>query len=542
MLATKKTSQPFLTNASTYWVTLVRLGLIVLSCFVSSMSSMKWFYNPSFLSVLIRPHESLPHFEEAHAIWALASIKSSKNFSSFYPANNSIRIPPLVLAMFSPLVETESNFGLWFSILLLLIDVLISYLIEQIGIRLLGLPSSSKSLDDNNISSQRKQPSKEEDLQRKLPESVRPQYAHIFPIYIFGDNASDSTSSCSKGSSKNKESNAIRGQEPSIPLRSLPLLSAQIYYWSPFTALPTSLFYCWQNIAPLFLVASVYESICSSSSGGSLSMASFYLAVATYLEPHHVAYVIPIILLSSSFNDYNRLPSSSTTVPSKRDLKTKKPALFIIFFAVWSLLLQGISYSLVGPENYWRVLGTIYGNTWLTTSPNLSLQWYFRMQIFSRFRDYFGAIYAGIPFVLVGPLCLRFFRYPELLLAFFVMIWTIFRPVQVLYDANFAFCFFLFCPQSLARMGYAAFIALCCLLVPVILNIVDHWMWLDANNGNANYMFFQCLAYNVFLGIILGQFTSASMQRDKALRLIQESEMECDRKLLKGEVGKRLAT
>jgi hypothetical protein len=49
-------------------------------------------------------------------------------------------------------------------------------------------------------------------------------------------------------------------------------------------------------------------------------------------------------------------------------------------------------------------------------------------------------------------------------------------------------------------------------------------MWLNANNGNANYMFFQCLAYNVFLGIILGQFSSASLQRDKALRITSKEE------------------
>jgi hypothetical protein len=57
------------------------------------------------------------------------------------------------------------------------------------------------------------------------------------------------------------------------------------------------------------------------------------------------------------------------------------------------------------------------------------------------------------------------------------------------------------------------------MMVPVLLNVVDHGMWLEANNGNANYMFFQCLAYNVFWGIVLGQFVSASMQRDKALRI-----------------------
>lgn len=381
----------FLTSASTCWVTLVRLGLILLPCFVSSKSFMEWFYNPSFLSVLIRPHQSLPHLEEAHAIWALASNKSSKNgFSSFYAANNSVRIPPLILAVFSPLMETTgSNSGLWFSLVLLLIDVLIAYLIEQIGIRLLGLLN-----DDDNTSLQSKQPSQEEDLQRKLPESGQPQHAHIFPIY------------------KTKE-----GQKPSIPLRSLPLLSAQIYYWSPFTVLPTSLYHCWQNIPSLFLVASVYESVRSSSSGGSLSMASLYLAVATYLEPYHIVYVVPIILLSS-FNHHNIFPSSSTQVSSTWDLKMAKPVMFIIIsFALWSLLLQGTTYNLVGSESYWRVVGALYGDTWLTTSPNLSLQWYFRMQVFSRFRDYFGAFFAGIPFVLIGPLYLRFFRYPGVLVS-----------------------------------------------------------------------------------------------------------------------------
>jgi phosphatidylinositol glycan class U len=101
----------------------------------------------------------------------------------------------------------------------------------------------------------------------------------------------------------------------------------------------------------------------------------------------------------------------------------------------------------------------------------------------------------------------------------FSMIWTIFRPVETLFDMNLSLCFFLFSPRSLARMQTMAFLSLCSLWVPVILNVVDHWMWLEPNTGNPNYMFFQCLAYNVFLGIILVQFCTASLQRDKALRL-----------------------
>lgn len=406
----------FLTSPSTYWVTLVRLGLILIPSVFSSSNTTSslegWLYDGSVLSVLIRPHESLPQLEEAHAVWSLAALKTTtttKNFSTFYVANHSVRIPPLVLAFFSRWTESGSNFSrICFSLFLLLMDILISYLIEQIGMRLLGLvssPSRPTNGGDNTTTKDSQQPpprlqaliTEEEDLQRKLPECIRPKYAHIFPIYTSGD-------AC---------------QESAIPLRGLPLISAKLYYWSPFTAIPSSLLCCWQNIPSLFLLASVHESICSPLPGGSVSLISFYLAVATYLEPHHIAYLIPILLLRHFQSQDRNSLSSTATVPSKWDWKTAKPAVVVIlFFALWLFLLHGISCSLVGGlENYWSVLGTMYGSTWLTASPNLSLQWYFRMQIFSRFRDYFGAVYAGIPFVLVGPLCLRFYRYPGLLVS-----------------------------------------------------------------------------------------------------------------------------
>jgi len=506
---------------STYYVTLIRLSLILLPSLISSTTSIiysratgGWLYNPSFLTILIRPHKSLAYLEEAHAVQILSK---SDYFSSFYLTNDSVRIPPLVLVLLSPLMET-SNPGLWLSMLLLLVDFFISYMLEKIGIQLLLRKSRTPS--DDSIGSQPR-PIGEDDLQRKLPDIIRPQNEHIFPIY-----RSDSDSASTFDGSSKEESNT-RKPEPLINMRSIPLLSAQLYYWSPFTFLPTGLFYCWQNIASFFLVASVYESSCYSSSG-SLSMASFYLAAATYIEPHHLVYLVPIILMLN-VNDFSKTSSISTSA-SKSNTRIIKSAIYVlILFAVWSLCLQGISYSLVGSKNYWKVLQAVYGNTWLTSGPNLSLQWYFRMQIFSRFRAYFGTMFALFPCVLVGPICLRFIRYPGVQLAALSMLWTIYRPEQVLYDANLAFCFFLFSPQSLARMGFPAFIAMCCLIVPVLLYIVDRWMWLDCNNGNANYMFFQCLAYNTFLAIILGQFISASMQRDKALRLTYEKEVRRDR-------------
>ena len=45
-------------------------------------------------------------------------------------------------------------------------------------------------------------------------------------------------------------------------------------------------------------------------------------------------------------------------------------------------------------------------------------------------------------------------------------------------------------------------------------------MWLLCNTtGNPNYIFFQCLAYNIFVAIIFGQLTTSSLQHSKAYKL-----------------------
>jgi GPI-anchor transamidase subunit U len=76
-------------------------------------------------------------------------------------------------------------------------------------------------------------------------------------------------------------------------------------------------------------------------------------------------------------------------------------------------------------------------------------------------------------------------------------------------------------PQSMARMNIIplGLITSCALIVPVLLYMVLYGMWLETGNGEANFLYFQCYAYNVFIAILFIQFTGASVERDKALRL-----------------------
>lgn len=43
-----------------------------------------------------------------------------------------------------------------------------------------------------------------------------------------------------------------------------------------------------------------------------------------------------------------------------------------------------------------------------------------------------------------------------------------------------------------------------------------------SGNGNANYIYFQCLAYGMFVLIITMDFVSATVKRDKVRRMIEK--------------------
>lgn len=81
-------------------------------------------------------------------------------------------------------------------------------------------------------------------------------------------------------------------------------------------------------------------------------------------------------------------------------------------------------------------------------------------------------------------------------------------------------------PRSLARMNTISFIALCSIAVPVLLYVLDYGLWLETGSGNANYIYFQCLAYNAFVAIIFLDFCGATLQRNKALKLTERIERE----------------
>ncbi len=120
--------------------------------------------------------------------------------------------------------------------------------------------------------------------------------------------------------------------------------------------------------------------------------------------------------------------------------------------------------------------------------------------------------------------------------ASFQLLWAIYRPTNTVQTLTLALHFVLLNPRSIVRMRNPSLVSLFALPVPILLFVTFHRMWLVTGNGNPNYIYFQCVAYCVFVSIITIDFIGATVKRDKVRRLVEKGDTvkyitEADKKM-----------
>jgi phosphatidylinositol glycan class U len=108
----------------------------------------------------------------------------------------------------------------------------------------------------------------------------------------------------------------------------------------------------------------------------------------------------------------------------------------------------------------------------------------------------------------------------------FLLLKAIFHPLPTVVDVSLVVGIISIARRTVARMKIYSLIFFVAIPVPIGLYIVDYDLWLKSGSGNANYMFFQCLAYNLFVGVILLDFMASTLNRDKALVLTEKQNRE----------------
>jgi len=293
----------------------------------------------------------------------------------------------------------------------------------------------------------------------------------------------------------------------------LPSLCAIIYSFNPATILASaSGTPSIQGIVTLLLVSTMVQSV-----KGNAPLAALYLGVLCQVDIYNIVFLIPCALLWKHHYEFK-----------SDELKSKRPSsfFFLFCFLFWFICVNLATIIVLGWS--WETLMETYDvtNNFTNLVPNLGMDWYLFINTFTRYREYFIVMCSGFIFIFCIPLLIRFYYYPMEMIIMFQLLRSIFNPRPTLQDVSFAFGLMPIARRTLARMGTAPIFCLLAIPVPVVLYVVDHGLWLESGSGNANFMFFQCLAYNLFLGVIVLDFMSSTLRRDKALQLTEKEEIK----------------
>jgi phosphatidylinositol glycan class U len=133
-------------------------------------------------------------------------------------------------------------------------------------------------------------------------------------------------------------------------------------------------------------------------------LSMFGLAVAVYLTVYPVVLVVPIIVLFHQVRD--KLAKKNIGVSVSVIIQV------LFWFIAWQALLQYMSYSLMGHSWDFVQQAYIYPLTVTDLTPNWGNFWYFFIEVFDHFRQFFLLMFNVHLLSYVVPLCIRF-RYVQ---------------------------------------------------------------------------------------------------------------------------------
>lgn len=156
------------------------------------------------------------------------------------------------------------------------------------------------------------------------------------------------------------------------------------------------------------------------------------LALASYLSLYPVLLLPPLILLC-----FDRRLTHKVSPPNAASFA----ALHSAFFAGGMSVLLYMSYLTTGGS--WEFLSSTYGVHLLLPdlTPNVGLWWYFFIEMFDSFREFFLGVFwlhlAGY----VGGLCFRVRRQPLFVVTTLLGLCAIFKPYPSISDTSLYFAF-----------------------------------------------------------------------------------------------------
>lgn len=263
----------------------------------------------------------------------------------------------------------------------------------------------------------------------------------------------------------------------------------------------------------MFTTCAVLHSISAACEGNSGHFV-FALSLASYLSLHPVLLFPPLLLLCQSAQ------SRSTrlwTLPQSALFHTAALLTYL-------LVLLYISYLLC--DNSWAFIERTYG-VHLTVpdlTPNVGLWWYFFIEMFDSFREFFLGVFWLHLFSYTGGLTLALRRQPLFVVVTMLGLTAIFQPYPCIADASLYLSLLTLYRHVWPLMRYT-FFGISALLYASFLGPSFYYLWMYAGSGNANFFYAITLVWSLGLAILVAD----------SLHAVLRDEWEVERPEMKGK-------
>ncbi|KAI9838727.1 MAG: hypothetical protein M1837_002430 [Sclerophora amabilis] len=270
------------------------------------------------------------------------------------------------------------------------------------------------------------------------------------------------------------------------------------YLFNPFTiatciARSTSVF---TNCATLYAV--------ERATRGKPLTSMLALSCATYLALYPMLLLPPLTILC-----YDRQTVSKSSKSPKSPLSFSG-SMGGIFASATSILLS-LSYLITGSS--WEFLSSTYGVQLLLPdlTPNVGLWWYFFIEMFDPFREFFLGVFWLHLGGYVGGLCLRLRRQPLFVATCLLGIFAIFKPYPSISDTSLFLSLVPLYRHVFPLMRYTFFTA-SALLYATLLGPAFYYLWIYAGSGNANFFYAITLVWSLGLSVLLADLLFAVLR------------------------------
>jgi len=230
---------------------------------------------------------------------------------------------------------------------------------------------------------------------------------------------------------------------------------------------------------------------------GNPPLATFFLALSCYLSFYPLVLVVPVSIML------------------KKHTRKKLPYIHAVNLSLFLLFLGGLLYLSFVLTGSWEFLRETYGFTLLVEdlTPNIGLFWYYFVEIFVQFKDFFLFVFQYHPFIYIVPLTYRLNNHPLFLFWTLLAISSTFKAYPALGDFALPLSILPLFHKILHRLTYPIVVGVVFLVVAVLAPVIWH-MWIYTGGGNANFYYAITLVFTLAQVMLISDAASAVVKRD----------------------------